>query len=82
MSRKAPVVGMSLSYDVDAALPRFHFQSHGHPLEQPIRKAERKEFQVLFNEGVFRKLNNIISRRAICIHHEHSQFQLRSATPL
>ena len=56
-TKEFPTVGMSLAYDVDAALPRFYFQSHGHPLEGSIRKAEITEFQTLDNEDVFRKLS-------------------------
>ncbi len=55
-TKESPMVGMKLAYDVDAALPRFHFQSYGHPLEKDIRKAEKKEFQTLCNEDVFRRL--------------------------
>ena len=52
-----PKVGMTVAHDVDAALPRFHFQTRGHPLEAPIRDAEVTEFQTLYNQGVFKKLS-------------------------
>ena len=53
----SPIVGMTLAHDVDAALPRFHFQSHGHPLQKHIQEAEQREFQTLVNEGVFEMIS-------------------------
>ena len=42
-----------LAAEVDAQLPRFHFQIFNHPLYQQIKEAEDKEYQTLVNMGAW-----------------------------
>ena len=53
--RAGAVVGLTLADEVQNQLPRFHFQSRGHPLEKDISLAEQLEFQTLWNEYVWER---------------------------